>query len=411
MSVVITGIGMVCSLGVNRAQVWERLLTGSPKMGRITAFDARIYDLDDCVVAEVDNCALDQRIGDLRARSIDVAHKSRFRSMVLCAATECIEDASIELSQPNHRSEAGILLGTMTAGANETENIVLATHRGKKPRVTDNLGKRTVIAIQDIARNFDLGGQMFGVDAACASGAVAFAQAWRLVATGATPWCLAGGAEASIVASNIKSARTLRVIPTAFAQNPNAASRPFDQQRQGYVPAEGSCFLLLESEEFARARGARIYAKVAGIAERTFTGHPTRITSEFARNLMADALKLSRIAINELGWVNAHATSTVQGDAVEASAIDALSNGSDVPCSAPKSITGHLLGASGAFEAAFSALSLHEQRIPPTINLENLDPQCPVHCVRTQTSASFEHVLSNSFGFGGGSCSIILKRV
>ena len=120
MSVVITGIGMICSLGVNRAADWNRLLQGTPAMGRITAFDARKFDLDDCVVAEVDNHQLDQRINDLKAQSIDVARKSRFRSLVLAAATECLDDAALDLSNDNDRFHAGVLLGTMTAGAGET---------------------------------------------------------------------------------------------------------------------------------------------------------------------------------------------------------------------------------------------------------------------------------------------------
>jgi len=410
MSVVVTGIGMICALGADRQTVWKRLLNGSPAMGRITAFDADQFGLEDCVVAEVDNDLLQQRIADLKSRSIKVAAKNRFRSLVLSAAAECIEDAGLDQADPDQRQRAAVILGSMTGGAGETERTVVMTHSGRKPRISDNLGKRTIVAIQDVARAYNLGGPMFGVDSACASGAVALAQARRLIESGAAPWCLAGGAEASIVASNIKIAHALRIIANAPDGQPNAASRPFDSDRRGYVPAEGACFLLLESKESAQARKARIYAELVSVVEQTFTDHPTRISSAFAQRIMQSALDQAQISNHQVGWINAHATGTVQGDSIEASAIQALCNRTPIPCSAPKSITGHSLGASGAFEAAFSALSLNEQCIPPTINLDQPDPHCPVDCVTTCTPAAFEYVLTNSFGFGGGSCSIVFKR-
>ena len=409
-SPVITGIGMICSLGSNRREVWDRMLAGAPRMGAITHFNPKDYGVEDCVVAEIQAHDFEMRLTLLRERSIEVPRKGRFRSLALIAAADAIEDAGLCLAHRKESVLAGVVLGTITAGAEEVEHIVQDAYRGKKPKLSDNLGKRTSVAIQDLARVFNMSGPMFGVDAACASGAFAFTQACRLVAAGDVPWCVAGGVEASIVPSSIKLAHSLGILTTSFSAEPNRASRPFDRLREGTVYAEGACFLIVENEAHALERGARLYARVGGFAEHVDGSHPTKLSDKFAETVMLNALHKACIPANKLGWISAHATSTRQGDAAEAKAIFNLANGHRILCSAPKSVTGHLLGASGAFGAAFSALSLYEQRIPPTTNLENLDPKCPVNCVQMETSASFDYVLSNAFGFGGGGSSIVLKR-
>ncbi|MEP0545442.1 MAG: beta-ketoacyl-[acyl-carrier-protein] synthase family protein [Rhodothermales bacterium] len=406
MRPVITGIGMISALGPERDPIWEMLLAGRPRMGAISAFEAASHGMENCVVSEIADQDLEARLDQLRARSI-TTKRGRFRSLALAAAAEALDDAGLPGEDPEDRASAGIVMGTLSAGAAEVERIAHATFSGGKPSVADNLGKRTSIVLQDIARAFDLSGPALGVDAACASGAVALTHACRLVATGA-PWCLAGGVEASIVASNVKLAHVLGIVPTSFIDEPHRSSRPFDLRREGYVPAEGACFLVLEDEAHARRRGARIYARITGFAEQTYTGHPTQLCDTFAEALMHKALRRADVRADQLGWINAHATSTRQGDIAEATAIGRM--GEAVLCSAPKSVTGHLLGASGAFEAAFSALSLHDQVIPPTVNLDDQDALCPVRCVRERTDAAFDYVLSNSLGFGGMSCSIVFGR-
>ena len=408
MHPVITGIGMISALGPERGRVWESLLAGRPRMSTITAFESAEHGMEKCVVSEVAQQDLQARLQQLRTRSIKT-QRGRFRSLALAAAAEALDDAGLPGEDPEERASAGIVMGTLSAGAAEVERIAHATFTGGKPRVADNLGKRTSIVLQDIARAFDLSGPTLGVDAACASGAVALTHACRLVATG-SPWCLAGGVEASIVASNVKLAHVLGIVPTSFTDEPHRSSRPFERRREGYVPAEGACFLILEDEAHARRRGARIYARIAGFAEQTYTGHPTQLCGTFAEALMRKALSRADVRTNQLGWINAHATSTRQGDVAEATAISRMGEREGVQCSAPKSVTGHLLGASGAFEAAFSALSLHDQVIPPTVNLDDQDTLCPVRCVREQTDAAFDYVLSNSLGFGGMGCSIVFGR-
>jgi 3-oxoacyl-[acyl-carrier-protein] synthase II len=284
--------------------------------------------------------------------------------LALVAATEAIQDAGLSLDSRAQKDRVAIVLGTMAGGADEVERIASATFAGRKPSVSDNLGKRPSIALQDIAHAFDLTGPMFSVDAACASGAVALSQAWRLIATRTASLCLAGGTEASIVASNIKLVHSLGITPTSFRAIPNRASRPFDRMREGYVPSEGACFLVLEEETRARNRGARIYARIVGFSERTFGAHPTQISAEFKYRVMQEALRQAKVPVEQLGWVNAHATSTPVGDVQEALAICRIAGTRRLLTSAPKSTTGHLLGASGAFESAFSVLSLRDQCIP-----------------------------------------------
>ena len=409
--VVITGMGLISSLGGNRSEVWKNLLRGAPNMGPVTLFDATRHRIDDCVVAEVPPELLASRVDEIKARGFLPARKGRFRWMVLSAAIEAFDDAALDLVSPQDRAAGMVILGTMTAGSEEAERVAIMTELGKKPRVSDNIGKRPGIAIQDVARAFDLSGPTFGLEAACASGASAITLATRLIGSGSAPWCLAGGAEASIIASSIKMAHALSSIPKSFSREPNAASRPFDKRREGYVPAEGACLLVLESEEHARARGAQPYARIKGVADRSFSEHPTRMSTPFCRMVMEQVLENSQVEVDELGWINAHATSTVHGDIREARAIARVVGETGVRVSAPKSMTGHLLGGSGAAEAAFSAMSLRDQQIPPTVNLEDQDPECPVDCITSRTSANFRYVLSNSWGFGGtGSC-IVLERI
>ena len=407
---VVTGIGMVCSLGRDRHQIWTNMLAGKARMERISLFDPGPFGLESCIVAEVADPDLEAAMSRF-VRRPDLNSIGRFRQFALAAAAEAIEDAALVVEADGRRIDGGCILGTMCGGAVEAERITLATHAGKKPRPSDYLEKRPGVALQEIARTFHLGGPMFALDAACASGSYAITQACHLIAGGRVSWCLAGGVEASLVASNLKAVNGLGAICKSDSLNPSSASRPFDVKRSGYIPAEGACFLVVEDERHACNRGVRCYARIAGFAEDTLSNHATRISHDLAESVMRRAIDDAGLDIGELGWIKAHATSTRQGDKAEALAIDRLTRPHKTLCSAPKSVTGHLLGASGAFEAAFSALSLHEQVITPTINLDALDSSCPVNCVRDATSSTFDFVLANSWGFGGSASSTVFGRI
>jgi len=409
MTAVITGIGMICSLGSNRTSVWENVLGGAANMGGITSFDASAYGLEQCVVAAVSDGELEGRISELKELGIKTPKRGRFRQLVLAAAAEAYQDADLSLETTEDGRDVGVILGTMAGGASETERIAVRTYEGKKPRVSDNLGKRPGIAIQDVGAAFGLQGPMFAVDSACASGASAVIQAVRMVEAGSVSCCLAGGAEASIVPSSIKMVHAIGVISDSFLLEPNSSSRPFDQRREGYVPAEGACMLVIEDETRARNRGRRPYARIIGVAEQTDFRHPTKTSVDFIVETMRRALEAASTTTEVIGCVNAHATSTRVGDAIEAEAIHTLF-GNSVWTFAPKSLTGHLLGASGAFEAAFSALSLRDQVIPPTINLDDLDPECPVRCTRQRQPSAIGQMISSSWGFGGSGCCLVLEE-
>ena len=378
-------------------------------MGGVAGFDPSAFGLERCVVASVSDEELKGRIDELRAQEIKTPKRGRFRQLVLAAAAEAYQDASVSSEATEDESDVGIILGTMAAGASEAERIAIRTYDGKKPRVSDNMGKRPGIALQDVGAAFGLQGPMFAVDSACASGASALVQAVRMVEAGAVAWCLAGGAEASLIPSSLKMVHALGVISDSFAHDPNSASRPFDRRREGYIPGEGACMLVIEDENRARNRGCRLYARIIGCAERTDPQHPTKTSVDFIVQTMRRALQAASVPQEAIDCVNAHATSTKVGDAIEAEAIHSLF-GTDAWTYAPKSLTGHLLGASGAFEAAFSALSLQEQIIPPTINLDDPDPACPVRCTSQQLPSALGYVLSNSWGFGGSGCCLVLER-
>jgi 3-oxoacyl-[acyl-carrier-protein] synthase II len=406
--VAITGIGMVNSLGGDTASVWESLRAGRPRMGPITAFDAATFGVADCPVAAIDDAVLAGRVDACPAAEALPRRTSRFATVTIVTADEAVADAGLR-DGDRLRHDAGFVLGTMSAGLAEQERVVLAAHGGRRPKVSDNLEKRTGVAAQHVAKALGIAGPCFGVDAACASSAIAIAQGCRLVGCGEVAWCLAGGVESSITPTGIQVPHSIGAIATGFTDCPGRASRPFDVDRCGYVPAEGGCFLVLENEDRARARGARIYAIVTGIAERTFTDHPTTLTPDFIGGLMRAALDASGVDRAGIGWVDAHATSTPAGDTVEARAIAEVMGG-DVLTSAPKSVTGHLLGAAGGTEVAFAALSLVDRVIPPTINLDQVDSECPVQCPDRARPADFDAVLSNAFGFGGSGSSIVVER-
>jgi 3-oxoacyl-[acyl-carrier-protein] synthase II len=406
---VITGIGMVCSLGLDCSSVWANLLAGQAQMGKISSFDPSEYDLQDCVVAGVDTAGLRQRILLLKDSGFKTPKRGRFRQLVVAAAAEALRDAAILPQENEEDFGAGFVMGTMAGGAFETESIVIRAHEGKKPLVSDNMGKRPGVAAQDVGAAFGLRGPMFAVDAACASGATAIVQAGRLIATGSANWCLAGGAEASLIPSSLKMVKAVGIIATSFSEQPNQASRPFDLRREGYVPAEGACLLVIENEKAATERGASPYARIVGWSELTYSGHPTHMPVDFIVKGMQRALEAAQVHPDCIGWINAHATSTKVGDSTEAQAIQQVF-GDRAITSAPKSLTGHLLGASGAFEAAVSALSLRHQLIPPTVNLDEPDLSCPVNCYPKTLNSEFAYVLSNSWGFGGSGCCLVLQR-
>lgn len=401
---------MIGALGATRDAAWARALAGEPRMGPPRGIDESVTGLRGVVVARVRDTELRERLKTLDDHGIPRAAAGRYRQMAAVAAAEAMADAGL-VEQAGKTSGCGaVVMGGIASGTIEVERIALRVHAGRRPRMADNMGKRTSIAVQDVARVCGARGPAFAVDAACTSGAVALAQGRRLIAAGDADWCLAGGAEASLTATHLMPARSLRALTTRFMQEPHRASRPFDTKRCGFVPAEGACFVLLESADRAAARGARVYAELAASTEGVDVSHPTQLEAGFIQDLMRSVLERAGASPNEVSWIKAHATSTPQGDATEARAIAAVFGQNDVNVSAPKSLTGHMMAASGALEAALAAMSIYRGIIPPTINLDTQDPTCPVRVVTRPTEADVSMVLCNSFGFGGPGVCLMLRK-
>lgn len=411
--IAITGIGAVSALGADRETVWRHVCEGSPSMGAIRAFGPEEFGLSSCVVAETADSIFEEARDRISSVVPDAKKLGRFSILSLAAAREAIEHAGLSRNNsalhalpPNARS--AIILGTSFAGIGEFERSVLLVHEGRKPRFADNFGMRTSIVIQRMARAFGVGGPSFGIDSACSSGASAILQAARLIRSREIDWCLAGGVESELTPTRLRMTQSLGLVSKRFRDEPCRSSRPFDIERDGFVPGDGAAFLLLESEDHARERGAAVFARIAGFCERVYVGHPTGLSRSFAREVMTDAQSDANLSPGAIGWINAHAASTPQGDAAEASAIADMAGDLRIPVSAPKSVTGHLMAASGALETAISALSLRDQIIPGTINLDAQDSACPVFVTRSTTAASFKAAQTNSFGFGGSCSSIVL---
>lgn len=413
MNVVITGIGMIGSLGATRDAGWARALAGEARMGSSRGIDEAVTGLKGVVVARVRDTELRERLKALDERGLPRAAAGRYRQMAAVAAVEAMDDAGLGgLADRGYGGDLGgaVVMGGIASGTIEIERITLRVQAGQRPRLADNLGKRTSIAVQDVARVSGARGPAFAVDAACTSGAVALAQGRRLVAAGDADWCLAGGVEVSLTASNLMPARSLRAVTTCYADEPNRASRPFDAERCGFVPAEGACFLLLENADRAAARGATVYAELVAAAQGVDVTHPTQLAPDFIEGLMRRALERAAVSSGDVGWVKAHATSTPQGDMTEAQAIAAVFGEDGVPVWAPKSLIGHMMAGAGAVEAALSALAIRHGTVPPTINLDAQDPDCPVRVVTEPTEAAGGTVLCNSFGFGGPGVCLVLGK-
>jgi 3-oxoacyl-[acyl-carrier-protein] synthase II len=408
--VVVTGIGMVTPCGPSADRTWAALLAGKSGIGPITAFDASDHPVriaGECTGFDP-SLLLSKRIQK---------ESGRFAQLSLVASRACLHDAGIELSD-EEREQCGTFIGVGLGGLESLyqHSLVLRDRGAKKispyfiPQVIANL------AAGQVAIEHHLGGPSYCTTSACASSAHAIGDAADWVRFGRTPLMLAGGAEATITALGIAGFAAMIALSRRNAE-PARASRPWDRQRDGFVCGEGAATLLLESLPHARARGARIYAEITGYGASCDAHHITQ-PAENGRGALAAmrmALGDARLGPDRIDYVNAHGTSTPQGDVQEARAIAELfgehATSGRLWVSSTKSEMGHLLGAAGAVEAAVCALALHEGKVPPTINLDEPDPQCTLDFVpHVARERRITHALSNSFGFGGTNATLVLSR-
>ena len=406
--VVITGMGGVTPIGTGIDAIWESARTGRSGIGPLTIFDASNQQ---CRIAG-------QVRGFEPGKYVPAKHLKRmddFARYAVAAAVMAVEDARLPITLETSR-RIGVLLGNNNGGARTIFKTVTAFHEdgpgGVSPfyitAITTNMGAAQIaIRLQVRGPNFTIGN-------ACASGLNAVGEAWRYVREGTCDAVIAGGSDALIDPTEVAGFANSRAV-TLRNDEPERASRPFDRDRDGFVLSEGAAMLTVESLDHARARGARIYAEIVGYATGSEAFH---IAAPLPDGIgvaacMQAALDSAGIKPTDIDYVNAHATSTPIGDLNETQGLKLVfgAHAERLAVSATKSMTGHLIGASGALETLVTAKTLATGIITPTINLDNPDPECDLDYVpHSARRADVRYALTNSFGFGGANASMVLRR-
>jgi 3-oxoacyl-[acyl-carrier-protein] synthase II len=404
--VVVTGIGLVTPLGIGADANWAALMTGQSGVGRITRFDASRLPVQ--IAGEIPGFHAEQWIEKKEVKKMDL-----FIHYAIAAAQMAIAEAGLPtpLADPER---TGVIVGVGIGGLQTLEEsaIHLDTRRMSPffiPRVVPNM------AAGHIAMRCGAQGPNYATSSACASGAHALGDAYGLIRAGRQDVMIAGGAEAPVAQLAVGGFAAMRALASSFNDQPARASRPFDGQREGFVLGEGAGIMVLESLAHAEARGATILAEFAGSAFTCDAYHMTQPSpgGAGAARCMRLALADAECEPERVGYINAHGTSTQQNDAAETQAIKSVfgDHARKLAVSSTKSMTGHLLGAAGAVEAAYSVLALSRGMLPPTINLETPDPACDLDYVpNVARAAQVDVVLSNAFGFGGTNVTLAFQR-
>ena len=408
--VAITGLGVVSPLGNDAATTWEGLVAGKSGAGPITKFDpARLRVRFACEVKGIDPL---KYIEKKEARRYDL-----FAQFSMGASVQAVSDACMETTGTLDPKRVGVIIGTGTGGiATFEENMRAYVEKGPD-RVSPFFVPMFManVASALVSMRYGFQGPNFATVSACASSGHAVGDAFRLIRAGEADVMIAGGSEAAITPLAIASFANMKAL-SERNDDPQTASRPFDKDRDGFVMGDGAATVILEDWDRAKARGARIYAELVGYGATADAHHITAPAPDGsgAQQAMRLAMQDGAIKPTDVGYVNAHGTSTPYGDAAETAAVKSVfgEHARQLVFGSTKSMTGHLLGAAGALELAVCTLALHHGVIPPTINQFNVDPACdlnsaPNHAVRRQV----EVALSNSFGFGGHNVTLAVRRV
>jgi 3-oxoacyl-[acyl-carrier-protein] synthase II len=407
--VVITGLGCISPVGNNVGTTWQNLVTGKSGVDTISAFDASDYKVQ--IAAEVKNFNGDDLFGRRDARRMDLCGQYS-----LAATMQAVEHAGLEITEEN-RDLIGVLVGTGIGGVGTLfENIKVFLDKGPSrvsPFMVPMMLPDTSAGL--IAIHFGVRGPNMSVVTACATGTNAIGEAAEIIRRGHADVMIAGGVEAAIIPIAIAGMGVIGALSTRN-EDPERASRPFDADRDGFVMGEGAGTLILESLDFAQARGAEILAEVVGYGATNDAYHISAPAENGAGAAlcMQRALENAELDASQIDHINAHGTSTPLNDKSETAAIKTVfgEHAYAVPISSTKSMTGHLMGAAGALEAIICVKILQEAILPPTINYETQDAECDLDYTPNQArSIKVNHVMSNSFGFGGHNATIILGRL
>ena len=405
--IVVTGLGMVTPLGNDVQSSWESALQGKSGVSRIEQFDPSIFSSQ--ISGSVKNFDASKYLDVKEMRRMDI-----FIHYALAAASQAIEHASLEVNDSNaHR--VGVAVGSGIGGLPMLGKSGLILHEKGPRKISPFFIPATIINMAPglISIKHGLKGPNVAIVSACTTGAHNIGSAARMIAYGDADVMVCGGAEMATCSLGIAGFGVMRALSTRN-DAPEKASRPWDKDRDGFVLSDGAGVLVLEEYEHAKQRGATIYAELAGYGMSADAHHMTAPISDGACAAMKATLNDAAMNIDEVQYINAHATSTLLGDLSEVEAIKTLfaDHASQLAVSSTKSMTGHLLGATGAVEAIFSVLAIQDQVAPPTINLDQPSEGCDLNFVPHQAQPmTINAAMSNSFGFGGTNASLLFKKI
>ncbi len=408
--VVVTGIGMLCGVGNTAPQVWDGLLAGKSGMAEITHFDLTGHSVT--FAAEVKGFDAHDFVEKKEARKM-----GRFIHFALAAADEAMKQSGLVVT-PDIADNFGVHIGSGIGGFDVIEREHTNLMLGGPRKISPFFIPAAIInlAAGHVSIRYGAKGPNEATATACTSSAHSIGDAFRIIQRGDADVMIAGGTEATITPLGVGGFAAMRALSTRN-DDPTHACRPFDKDRDGFVVGEGAGILILEDLDFAKARGAKILAEIIGYGLSADAFHMTGMAAdgEGCYRAMKHALRVANISPDQVDYVNAHATSTPLGDAMESKAIEnvfgerALNH--ELLVSSTKSMTGHLLGGAGGLEAGITIMAMQQQIVPPTMNIVELDPACRLNYVPNKPQAAkIDYALSNSFGFGGTNGSLVFKR-
>jgi len=409
--VVVTGLGCISPVGNTVSDAWSNLIAGQSGIGPITRFDASAMSCR--IVGEVKNFDLESYISAKEARTMD-----RFIHYGIAAASQAIQDAGLTSGDALGEEEAcriGVVIGSGIGGLPLIEETHIEyTARGAR-RISPFFVPASIINMISghVSMRHGFKGPNLAVVTACTTGLHSIGEAGRLIEYGDADVMIAGGSEGTVSPLGVGGFAAMRALSTRN-DDPTAASRPWDKDRDGFVLGEGAGVMVLEEYEHAKARGAKIYAELGGYGMSADAGHMTAPSMDGPRRAMLNAMRNAGVNADQIDYLNAHGTSTPLGDINETNAIKAAlgDHAYKTVVSSTKSMTGHLLGGAGGIESVFTVLALHHQKVPPTINLVNPDPECDLdYCANTARDLKIDVALKNNFGFGGTNGSLVFKRI
>ena len=406
--VVVTGIGLVSSVGIGTGANWDALLAGHSGIGRITRFDVSQFATQ--IAGEVKDFDPQQFVEKKDVKKMDI-----FIQYAIAASQFAMDDSGLAIT-PDNADRIGVFIASGIGGFSTIEREHRALLEGGPRKISPFFIPSAIInlASGQVSIRFGAKGPNSATCTACSASAHAIGDSFEIIKRGDADAMIAGGSEAAITPMGVGGFGAMRALSTRNDE-PHRASRPFDRDRDGFIIGEGSGVVILEELEMARARGARIYAELVGYGMSADAFHITAPSEdgEGAVRVMRQCLKSAGVGPDAVDYINAHGTSTPFNDRLETLAIKKCfgDHATSLAISSTKSMTGHLLGAAGGLEAGVTALAVHTQQVPPTINLDNPDPECDLDYVpHTARKMPITYALSNSFGFGGTNAALLLKR-